>query len=415
MYPPRVSWAGILRLLRALPYFALMFGVGMSELRFERGAEMGPAVPGFPLQVAGSVSAAIPEDTQGVQQTIVLMVYFLDTPEPSLPKSAVDQVVFSNLNNFYREVSYNKMSIEGMSYGWYQLPITRTYNNACTKTLEDEAIKAADPDVDFSRYGRLIITGPLLPVCYGGNSSNGKTTFSTADGTVSMSSSLVDVSRMSTSFQSGGIESIGHEFGHGLGANHASLLACGTTAVCTPNDANVDEYGDQYDIMGGDGFGGHLNAPHKDYLGWFDAANIRTVTADGTYTIEPLATATGGLKAIKIPRGRLPAPIGVDVGPIDLTDYLYVEYRQPIGFDAVLCCGAYEGALLHTLHEHPSKSLLLDMSPPTDGAAPALPVGKSFTDPASGATITVTSSTSTGLTVDVSGLNASDGALRDVG
>jgi M6 family metalloprotease-like protein len=320
-------------------------------------------------------------DSIGEQRTVVILANFQNTNEPDLTHAEVYDVVFSQVNDFYLEASYGKTWFSGDIFGWYTMPIDYICDPYTTRI---EAIEAADPDVDFTQYSRLVIV--LATYCKDGQASLGKYLETTDDGEVLISTAWIN----SRAF---GRRVVGHELGHNLGLHHASFLKCGDAAIT--DDCTVSEYGDRYDIMGSPSTG-HMNAPHKEGVGWFEDSNILEVTESGIYTIEPIETATAGLKALKIRR----AP----------EDYLYVEYRQPIGedtgLDVIPGTDVFEGALLHTLATPIAykKTLILDMSPPESSIyclTPALHVGNSFTDPATGTTVTVTDRVGSSLTVDV--------------
>ena len=125
---------------------------------------------------------------------------------------------------------------------------------------------------------------------------------------------------------------------------------------------------------------------------------------NGTYAIEPLETATVGRKAIKIKRKTDGYLSGTD------DDYLWVEYRQPIGFDSGIGAGnnVLDGALLHfsagltPLAANKKFSLLIDPSPPGSALSAALTIGQSFRDPANGATVTAISKSGSGMSLSVS-------------
>jgi hypothetical protein len=117
------------------------------------------------------------------------------------------------------------------------------------------------------------------------------------------------------------------------------------------------------------------------------------VHAGGTaiYTLSPYETAGGTTYAVKIPASPRRT--------------FWVEFRQPIGFDAAAPAGVTEGALFHT--SYPSDwscdSCLLDMTPatPTTFADAALPVGQTFADADTGLSVTVQSKTAAQLTLNV--------------
>lgn len=321
--------------------------------------------------------ATPPHHSIGNQNVLVLLVNFKNTTQPDLTTVEVHDIVFNQVNSYYQETSFGKTSITGDVLGWFNLPIIQTCG---LSTVQTAAIEIADSFVDFTQYNRLIIIAPFTGCNWAGWGTIGLRTVTTDEGSVEMSTSWIKASNT-------GLFLVGHELGHNFGAHHATFLNCGSEPV--GSDCTLLEYGDIYDIMGSGK--GHWNAPHKN-LAWLDPHNVHTVTEDGTYTIEPLEVGSSGVQALRILR----KPTG------NFNDYLYVEYRQPIGHDAnfSIYSNVYEGALLHTLLS-PNKTVLIDPTPPSSSLNSALEVGGLFTDPITGSSVAVTGKTPDELTVNV--------------
>ena len=109
-----------------------------------------------------------------------------------------------------------------------------------------------------------------------------------------------------------------HEFGHNLGSRHAQRWDCDGLPIDDPG-CEVEGYGDRLSVMADNV--GHMNAIHKEVLGWLGPQALLDVQAFGTYTIEPMAKLANWQhpKALKISRGG--------------SDHMYVEYRTPINAD----------------------------------------------------------------------------------
>lgn len=334
---------------------------------------------------------AVVPSSFGAQNTIVILANFSDTSQASPTIASASSTIFGAVNNFYKENSYGKTSVVGNVVGYYKMPIARSCD---IYAIQNAAIAAADPAVDFRNYSRIVIIAPMNCPGIAGYGSIGKWSIATADGTVSAS-----VSWILSNYTD--VRVVGHELGHNLGLHHAASISCGSgpITVTAPTGCTVKEYGDTYDIMG---YLGHMNAPHKEYIGWFDAPYAREITTSGVYTVAPievLPTTTNPL-SLRIKRSASPL------------DYLYAEYRQPILFDARfgVSSDGVKGALLHNLVGS-NKTQLIDATANLSGTS--LTLGKSFRDPATGASISLVAMAPEALTLNVA-MGKTDFTLPEV-
>lgn len=115
-----------------------------------------------------------PENTLGVhtteaideQKIIVIMADFPDVT-PTLSKEQIYNKVFVDLDDYFRDASYGKMWFTGDLTGPYMLPYPIVdYNILISNLLADktkvlalvqDALDAADGDVDFSQYSHVMI------------------------------------------------------------------------------------------------------------------------------------------------------------------------------------------------------------------------------------------------------------------
>lgn len=76
----------------------------------------------------------------------------------------------------------------------------------------------------------------------------------------------------------------GHEIGHTFGLSHANFWdTSGTSAIGAGTN---QEYGDQYDIMGGGSTPtDHYNAQAKNQIKWLPDSYVRTISQSGTYRV----------------------------------------------------------------------------------------------------------------------------------
>ncbi|UTW12190.1 Ig-like domain-containing protein [Marinobacterium rhizophilum] len=339
----------------------------------------------------GGTAGPLP-NTFGDHRVAVMLVNFQNDPgDKPWTSSQVQDVLFGQVNDLYRENSYNQASLSGNVFGWYTLPIS---GGTCSSDIDDYANAAATAaGVNLSSYDHLVY---IMAPSSGCNLDTG-----TVGGSPSKSWIVSGPD----------FHTLAHELGHNFGLRHAHGQKCDGGAVLGTGCSH-SEYGDIFDTMGSDS--AHFNAFQKERLGWLgynQSPPVTEVVADGVYTLSPMATTNSQVKGLKVLRGTDPAT--------GARSWYYLEYRQPVGFDA----GIFEntdmfsnpenlanGVLLHTAIEGDgNSSYLLDMTPDSitfnsglDFRDAALEVGYSYQDEIAGVTITPLSSDSSGITVDIS-------------
>lgn len=336
-----------------------------------------------------SFAAALGEPTVlGAQNIAVLPVTFKGadgSPIPMVP--AVDANLVNQRFNF-DSYSYNQFLVEfSDSKAWF-VPITYPIAGGAPYVLDaapscvlDDITRAvfADPRImadtaNLANFDRILI---IVPKNLGNGmqcnigSTTGKPCRSDLCTVKSTGVWWKGAVTWFTSEELGikdiGINGIGvlHDVGHGLGLPHANSWSCGSVAFGDPA-CKGHEYGNLYDMMGGQPYGGHFNGFYKDILGWLGNGELQEVTASGVYSMLPLSCTSwtcGGqkTKVLKVRRNNA-------IDPSDLS-WFYIEHRQPIGADARLggngpYYNAYTGAILNYVRYQSERySFLIDTTP----------------------------------------------------
>ncbi|WP_426698504.1 Ig-like domain-containing protein [Vibrio harveyi] len=304
----------------------------------------------------------------GEQLTLVMLLNFLDNTQTPWSVEETRELVFGQVNDFYKENSDNQVWLTGDVAGYYTLPMNATCDTWTIHTTAEDV--ARDNGINFGNYARIVYVFPENSAC----GWAGK-------GTVGGNPSKAYVNGSLT------LRTVGHELGHNFGLHHAKDLDCGSDII--GDRCASAEYGDALDIMGMSGITGHFNAFSKELLGWIstNSGNVVSVEADGRYLLEPVETPhSGGAKGLKIRRGT----DEVTGKPL----WYYLEYRQAIGFDSFVegKSGITDGVIFHLATEDdPQSNLMLDMIPNSglrDLDESALLVGQTYTDVQAGVTIT---------------------------
>ena len=316
----------------------------------------------------------------GEQKTLMILVNFSDKPDqPWTPSQAQD--MFNTLDSYIRENSAGRTWLTGGVAGWYTIALSSTVCDPYT--LRNQAQGAAmQAGYNMANYDRLIYVFPQNGCGFAGSGSvGGKPT----DAFINAEFNL---------------HNLAHEFGHNLGLDHAHALDCGATTLGSTCDSIV--YGDTLDVLGYYAGEGHYNAFNKERLGWLKSSEILTVGSSGSYTVVPYADlASSGVRVLKVAK------------PNDPSSWYYVNFHQPVGFEAQLLDGSTVNAANVTggvtviqANSSNSYSELLDMTPGSGGLVsdwydPALDQGLSFTDTTAGVTLTTTWADSQKAQVDV--------------
>lgn len=338
----------------------------------------------FDAAEAGSVQAltTVMPNTMGQQNVAVILVNFQDDASQPRTVAQAHDLVFGSTASYFREASFDQSWLSGKTFGWYTIPMSKgTCDPYQLASLADQKANAAG--ANLSAYARKVYMFPRNACGWAGlGNVGGASTKAWVNGSF-------------------GLIVTAHELGHNLGLHHAQALDCASapmTGTCT-----TITYGDTADMMG-NYRAAHFNPFEKELLGWLNdgiSPPIATASTSGRYVIEPYSAQTVGTKAIKVPRGTDSAGRKL---------WYYVEYRQPIGADAVLGStgNLTKGVIVRTAVEgDTASSRQLDMSPGSSTGSyaelsdAALAVGQSYTDSAADVSLTLAWTAATGAAVDV--------------
>ena len=344
----------------------------------------------------------------GSQPWISILCKFADVAtEPE--NLAFFQNMYANtpgeLDHYWREVSYDHIDIVGSTaIDWVDLPDNHTdyvptpgsNSDADLNTLFDDCTAAADPFVDFANGGTPfaginMMFNDLLDCCAWGGSR-----FATLDG---VTKSWRTTWEPPWGYANAGV--IAHEMGHGFGLPHANNW-----------DADGNPYDSPWDVMSAatsnsvfdsvyGSLGKHVNAYHKERLGWFEPARQFTVTDEGSFPITLDHTALANSSNYQIAT----IPIG------DGSTWYTVEARQRTGeYEANL---PGDAVIIHEVNPNRSEpSWAVDgASPPADfgsNEGTMWKVGETFEDTANQISVRVDSETANGFRVTLISGNPSE-------
>lgn len=300
-------------------------------------------------------------------RVLVIRLNYPDHPRPNMFRTMLENTM-AQVRDFYRENSYGQFDVQSVVV---DIPATRPLSVVGCSSFATviEGMDSADPFVNYTDFDHVIVVRPG-DVC---NLAAGafRMEVETDEGKFKGGEAAIsDLDYYGT---------VAHEFGHQLGLSHSHALDCRNVALPSldpvPQCRHI-EYGDFADTMGVNN--GHFGAWVKNILGFFLPGQLQTITSPGTYQISPYET-SASVKALRLPRNDAQQTS------------LWIEYRQPIGFDALYIDSRfYDGPLIHADLLGPTYEggtryrgqYLIDTTPNVDLVLhdAALAVGKSVHD-----------------------------------
>lgn len=259
---------------------------------------------------------------RGPQRVIVALIEFPDMKHTT-SSALIRDIVFGQLDSYYREVSYGLLSITGdITDRWYQThsPISNlnlqewVFDSNSMKQFEREAVESVKEHVGLEDYDFLIIVaaGEVWPhaVC---------------DFHVSVHDDH-GLLRGIVVNEGASLGTYAHELGHVLPSNYQPRGGCGLPDLYSydankkAQDPNI--FVGPWDIMGASNPPKHFSAWSKIEFGWITPAVIYPgATVSLPITMEPLEKESG-TRAIVI--------------PLTETKSYVIEVRSHIGYDSNL-------------------------------------------------------------------------------
>ena len=331
----------------------LSAGCGQGPAR-QRGQTVVPTTPTGP-PTAGTVPAT-PAVTTPVSSgctelnPVVILVDFPDV-EPRVDRALVEQRFNRQLNDYIQEMSYGKICLDAdVTAKWYTLPHPVTEYRISSRNLEvnrtrvrlliEDALNAADPDVDFTAHSFTVLFLAANISEYGMvglNGYPGMLGWTVLDQVTTAGGEAVPGGVAIYTYQAH-LGTLFHDIAHILGG-----VKDGKRQVPCLYDHDLQALpGPDQAVFQGAlinlGYWDPMSCHYIEFgipppgitswtrmrLGWLDPAKVRTV-AKGERTevlLGPLEDAGSETLAIRI--------------PLTATTYYLVENRQPIGVDRVL-------------------------------------------------------------------------------
>ncbi|MFC1855285.1 M6 family metalloprotease domain-containing protein [Thermodesulfobacteriota bacterium] len=296
------------------------------------------------IRAAATPSATV--QVSGSQKVLVILIKYPDIEPDALHTTAYFDALYygdtsGNVNHYLKEISYNQLSITGAASNWYISAQNSTYyadlsglGSGLARELVQEAVIAADPDIDFSQYDNDGdgYVDHLSIVHSGGDAAQGAvniwshswalaTPYATGDG--------VSVWKYVINSEDRILGTHAHELMHSFGAPDLYDVSYG-------GEVPVGSWC----IMGYGAFGGSpsgsvpthpcgylksdIDADETNgYAGWVGMTNL---SQNGTYTLSHIESPVASLGAERLYRVDIPSD----------NEYFVLENRQAVGYDVSL-------------------------------------------------------------------------------
>lgn len=298
------------------------------------------------LYSVGSVdrllAPAVKYDGLGEKKVLVNLTDYSDKPGGNKATVASYSTIYSQVKDGFWSQSFSNIAINATILE--KVSVSQKSTDKCDGTflygMIDEAKKqAAAKGFDINQFQHIQMVLPATNNCgwCGLGSVGGPYTWINACNSYTV---------------------VGHELGHNFGLLHSNRFDNCSATDWRTGCSNV-EYGDGASLQGV--AEGEFTAVHKSKLKWLDfaSANPQTqlIKENGTYFIEPLETQSTGVKALRFERSP--------------GEFYYVEYRQPINYDARINSSYHKALGIHLMMTNSTAAWRLKN----------VGIGQSFVDP----------------------------------
>lgn len=358
----------------------------------------------MPLPAPIPVSSTQFTPIAGVLKVAVVAAAFSDV-NYTVSVNDIRQEFFGPVANYYKEISYGAVTLQGDVFGWYKLPYPMAYYGKDCVAIDDpdcsgqdaswqiarDAAAATGRDIDFSKYDYFV----FVHSGFGEESTRNKDDVWSVTylGGIMVSTGTKTLTRFEIvpELEGHGAVPIGvwtHEFGHQLDLPDLYNTNTGQTIMGPWSLMDAGLWNGQPPGSSPS----HMEAWSKIKLGWISGSSLGMANAGATsnFTIVPTELSANGTHAVEIPISSSSPP----------TLYYLVEVREKIGFDSAI---PSTGVLITLADERlRPRVTVLDAHPTIAGLQDATwDVGQTFIDQTNNLAIAITNQVGNSFQVSV--------------